>query len=178
MSLADRSASLLLLVDFQERLMPAIAAGGERVAQAAKLVAAAGLLDVPIVYTEHNPTRIGPTVPALAPPEGARVVAKMTFDAWATDAVRAVVPADREIIVAGCEAHVCVLQTVLGLLADGRSVKVVRDAVGSRREDSRDAAIARMAAHGADVVTAEMVVFEWLRSAEHPRFREALALIK
>ena len=72
----------------------------------------------------------------------------------------------------------CVLQTVLGLLGSGRRVHVVRDAVGSRRTDSRDAALARMERAGADIVTTEMVLFEWLESADHPRFRDVLGLVK
>ncbi|MGZ8367401.1 MAG: isochorismatase family protein, partial [Rhodoplanes sp.] len=87
--------------------------------------------------------------------------------------------ADRpEVIVTGCEAHVCVLQTALGLLDAGRRVYVVRDAIGSRRAESKEAAIRRMERHGADIVTTEMVVFEWLETAEHPRFRAAAALIR
>ncbi|MGA8157208.1 MAG: isochorismatase family protein, partial [Rhodoplanes sp.] len=87
--------------------------------------------------------------------------------------------ADRpEVVVTGCEAHVCVLQTVLSLLDAGRRVYVARDAIGSRREESKEAAIRRMERHGADIVTTEMVVFEWLGTAEHPRFREAAALIR
>ena len=70
------------------------------------------------------------------------------------------------------------LQTVLGLLETGRHVFVVRDAIGSRRAESKETAVGRMARHGAEIVTAEMVVFEWLKTAEHPRFREVGALIK
>jgi nicotinamidase-related amidase len=71
-----------------------------------------------------------------------------------------------------------VLQTVLGLLDAGRKVYIVRDALGSRRAERKETAIRRMERHGAEIVTTEMVVFEWLESAEHPRFREAIALIK
>ncbi|MBE7245942.1 MAG: isochorismatase family protein, partial [Actinomycetospora chiangmaiensis] len=60
----------------------------------------------------------------------------------------------------------------------GRQVRIVRDAVGSRRTENRDAALDRLAAHGADLVTTEMVVFEWLGTARHPRFREVVRLIK
>ena len=84
----------------------------------------------------------------------------------------------RDIVVAGCEAHVCVMQTALGLLDAGRRVYLVRDAVGSRRSESKETAVSRLARHGAEIVTTEMVVFEWLGSAEHPRFRDIIALIK
>ena len=81
-------------------------------------------------------------------------------------------------VVCGCEAHVCVLQTVLALRASGHDVAVVADAVGSRAVGNRDAALARMRDHGVDVVTTEMVVFEWLGSSRHPAFREVQGLIK
>jgi nicotinamidase-related amidase len=102
----------------------------------------------------------------------------MTFDARRAAGVSDWVGDRRDIIATGCEAHVCVLQTVLSLLDAGRRVYVARDAIGSRREESKEAAIRRMELHGADIVTTEMVVFEWLGTAEHPRFREATALIR
>lgn len=178
MPVADANASVLLVIDFQGRLMPAIQGGDAAVANTGRLLAAARLLAVPVVYTEQNPNGLGGTVEAIAARAGEAVLSKMTFDAWRAPDVRAAVPAGRELVVTGCEAHVCVLQTVLGALADGRRVKVVRDAIGSRREESRTAALERMNGAGAEIVTTEMVVFEWLGSAEHPAFKEAIALIK
>lgn len=178
MPIADAAGSLLLVVDFQGRLMPAIADGDEATANARRLIAAARLLDVPIVYTEQNPKGLGGTVEVLAPRDGEATIAKMTFDAWRSPEVRAAVPPGRELVVSGCEAHVCVLQTVLGALAEGRGVKVVRDAIGSRKQVSRSAALERMSRAGAEIVTTEMVVFEWLGDAGHPAFKEAIALIK
>ena len=102
----------------------------------------------------------------------------MTFDATRAAGLLERLGDGRAVVVAGCEAHVCVLQSVLGLLDRDRRVCVVRDAVGSRRAESKETALARMERHGADIVTAEMVVFEWLATAEHQRFREALKLIK
>jgi isochorismate hydrolase len=102
----------------------------------------------------------------------------MHFDAVREPEFLATFPADRQIVVAGCEAHVCVQQTVLGLLDARRKVYIVRDALGSRHPENKETAIRRMERHGAEVVTTEMVVFEWLESAEHPRFRDAVALIK
>jgi nicotinamidase-related amidase len=86
--------------------------------------------------------------------------------------------ARESIVLAGCEAHVCLLQTALGLLEEEREVWVVTDACSSRSERSRDAAFDRLAGAGAELVTTEMVAFEWLRDAGHPRFREVLALLK
>ena len=173
----DREASALLVVDFQTRLMPAIEDGGSIVAAAQLLLAAARLLDVPVAFTEQNARGLGATVPDLNPSMHEPVLAKMTFDAC-RDSGLASLPSRPSLVVAGCEAHVCVLQTVLGLLDAGRRVFVVQDAVGARRAESKAAALRRMERHGAEVVTAEMAVFEWLATAEHPRFREALALLK
>ena len=84
----------------------------------------------------------------------------------------------RTIVLAGCEAHVCLLQTALDLLEDEFDVWVVTDACGSRTERNRDAAFDRLAGAGVELVTTEMVAFEWIRSAEHPDFKAAQALIK
>ncbi len=167
----------MLVVDFQSRLMPAIEDGGAIVANARRLLAAAGLLEVPAAFTEQNARGLGATVPELDPRAHGPVLAKMTFDACRGDGL-ASLPSCHGVVVAGCEAHVCVLQTVLGLLDAGRRVYVVQDAVGARRAESKAVALRRMERHGAEIVTTEMVVFEWLATAEHPRFREALALLK
>ena len=82
------------------------------------------------------------------------------------------------IVIAGCEAHVCLMQTALGLLEEEFEVWVVTDACSSRSERNRDAAFDRLAGAGAELVTTEMVAFEWLRTAEHPVFREVLGLVK
>ena len=82
------------------------------------------------------------------------------------------------LVIAGCEAHVCLMQTALGLLEEEFEVWVVTDACSSRSERNRDAAFDRLAGAGAELVTTEMVAFEWLRTAEHPLFKEMLALIK
>jgi nicotinamidase-related amidase len=171
----DRTTSTLLIVDFQSRLMPAIEAGAEIVANARRLLDAATMFGVPILFTEQNAGGLGATLPELRPRQ---IAPKMTFDAC-----RAAGFVDRlgdrpDLVVAGCETHVCVLQTVLGLIAAGRRVYLVRDAVGSRRAESKETAVRRMARHGAEIVTTEMVVFEWLGTAEDPRLRDAIALIK
>ncbi|WP_029002680.1 isochorismatase family protein [Azorhizobium doebereinerae] len=173
----DASTAMLLVIDIQAKLMPAIDQSAAILANARRLVDAAALLGVPMLFTEQNAKGIGPTVPELVPPP-ALLVHKMAFDACREPAFQARLPEGRAIVVAGCEAHVCVLQTTLGLLERGRKVFLVRDAVGARRAENKDAALRRMERHGAEIVTTEMVVFEWLGSADHPRFREALALVK
>jgi nicotinamidase-related amidase len=192
--------SQLVLVDYQQRLMPAIHDGPAVVANAMRLANAARLLEVPSWGTEQNPQGLGPLDPSLRPLID-QVVSKMTFAAAeqllprlrpparpAQGNARSLprhlqkaAPAQEErasIVIAGCEAHVCLLQTALGLLDQEFEVWVVTDACGSRTERNRDAAFDRLAGAGCELVTTEMVIFEWLGSAEHPRFKEALALVK
>ena len=177
MQTIDRESSALLVVDFQARLMPAIEDGAAAVANARRLLGAAELLGVPVLFTEQNAGGLGATVSELEAGARGPVLHKMTFDACRAGGL-ARMPDRPDLVVAGCEAHVCVLQTVLGLLGAGRRVYVVQDAVGARRAENKLAALRRMERHGAEIVAAEMVVLEWLATAEHPRFCEAIALVK
>ena len=170
--------AVLLLIDLQERLMPVIHDHEAVVARAVRLAEAAALLDVPVRATEQNPAGLGPTVPPLAGYPQA-VMAKTTFSAAGDSGLPALLPAGPgEIVVAGCEAHVCVLQTVLDLLASGRRVAWAADATGSRDPADRAVAIDRARQHGAEIVTSEMVLFEWLRDSRHARFRDVQGLLK
>lgn len=170
-------SSVLLVIDIQSRLMPAIANEKEVVGNATKLLTASRLLDVPTLVTEQNPNGLGSTVPELATGH-ARTVFKDTFDACEEPGFMELLPDAAKVIVVGCEAHVCVMQTVLGLLAQGRDVAVTSDAIGSRTSGNRDAALNRMARHGADLVTTEMVLFEWLQSSRHEHFKPVLDLVR
>jgi nicotinamidase-related amidase len=176
MHLMNAGRSRLVLIDFQARLMPAIDDGPRLVANAGKLVAAAKLLEVPVTVTEQNPAGLGPTVPELA--GAGPAIAKMSFDACGAPAFLEAVAGDDDLILCGCEAHVCVGQTALSLLEHKRRVFIVQDAVGSRAPESKQVALRRLERSGAGIVTTEMVVFEWLRTAEHPQFRAAAKLIK
>ncbi|MGH3390886.1 MAG: isochorismatase family protein [Actinomadura sp.] len=176
--LLTAQGAALLLVDLQQRLIPVIHDGTTVVARAARLAEAARLLDVPVCATEQNPAGLGPTVEPLAG-HPQTIVSKTAFCAVDDLSFSALLPPGTgEIVVAGCEAHVCVLQTVLGLLALGHRVLMVADAVGSRDPADRAAALDRVSRHGAEVVTSEMVMFEWLRDSRHPKFRDVQRLIK
>jgi nicotinamidase-related amidase len=170
--------STLLLIDLQQRLMPSIAGEEAVLANARRLGEAARLMGVPVLATEQNPAGLGANVEAIAT-LATRTLAKNFFDATREAGFVSFLPPGRPtVVVAGCETHVCVMQTVLGLLRQGRSVALVGDAVGSRTAANRDAALARAKVHGAELVTTEMVIFEWLATSDHPRFREALKLVK
>lgn len=200
--LLDASESQLVLVDYQERLMPAIADGAAVLANARRLAQIAQLLEVPVWGTEQNPSRLGPNDPALRA-LCQKTLAKMHFSAaeeglgeWLRPPAKPhqggnarslprhlqkpaqQAPERGTIVIAGCEAHVCLLQTALDLIEDEFEVWVVTDACGSRTDRNRDAAFDRLAGAGAELVTTEMVAFEWLGSCEHPDFKDVLALIK
>jgi nicotinamidase-related amidase len=174
----DRADSVLLVVDLQGRLMPAIDRGDAAVGRAKFVAATARTLGVPALFTEQNPAGLGPTVEALAGFAG-KPVAKRHFNACeAPDFIARLPMGRRTMVMAGAETHVCVLQTALGLIAHGRRVAIVADAVGSRRPEDKEAGLRRLAAHGAEIVTAEMVAFEWLNSCDDPAFRTVIADIK
>ena len=173
--------SQLLVVDIQERLAPATAEPESVIRQAGNLLRAARILGVPHTVSEQYPKGLGGTVGQvadLADPD--RIFDKLHFSCQADDRLAAQVAAlDRPlVVVCGMEAHVCVLQTVLELLDARYRVSVVGDAVTSRTISNRDLALDRMRRAGADIVSTEMVLFEWLRTAGHPEFRDVSALIK
>lgn len=175
----DAARCALVLVDYQGRLMPAIHRGGAAVRAAEALADAARLLGLRVVGTEQNPAGLGPNVPGIRDRCDV-TLAKMHFDACEDGLAAAIdVHGPRpEVVIAGCEAHVCLLQTSLGLLRQGRRVWVVPDACGSRRAGDHALAMQRLGEAGATRVAVEMVLFEWLRRSDHPRFRDILSRVK
>ncbi len=176
---ADRS--VLVVIDVQQRLAPAMHDLQRFLRNTEILMRAAARLDVPMIVTEQYPKGLGHTVEsiaALAPPEA--VVEKISFAAAGSDGFdRRFGELQRpEPVICGIEAHVCVLQTALCLQEAGRTTSLVRDATASRHPDSVQAAFDRAIRHGIELVTTEMVVFEWMRQAGTPVFRELSALIR
>ena len=180
--LLRRQSSRLLVVDVQEKLVVALSdASRERlVANCRFLVEGATLFGVPVVATEQYPKGLGSTVASLAELIAERP-AKTQFSAlectgWGTAAASS---EDRfQVVVAGMESHVCVLQTVLDLLAAGYQTFVVVDAIAGRRDLDHQIAVERMANSGATLTTAEAVLFEWCESASAPEFKQLSALVK
>jgi nicotinamidase-related amidase len=177
MPVINYETSTLLVVDFQSRLMPAIENGAAVVANARRLLDGAKLLDVPVLFTEQNAGGLGGTLPELHANAG-NIAHKMTFDACRAPGFLDALPNRPDIVICGCETHVCVLQTALGLLGAGRRVFAVRDAMGSRRPESKETAIRRLERNGAEIVTTEMVLFEWLTTADDSRLDRVIALVR
>jgi len=206
--LLDADDSQLVLVDYQARLMPVIFENEMVVANAVRLARMAQALQVPVWGTEQTPDKLGPNVQAIVAAieaAGGRTLVKSHFSAVADGLSDWLRPPARKptqggnarslpkhlqrpqpeeaagpntIVIAGCEAHVCLMQTALDLLEEEFEVWVVTDACSSRSERNRDAAFDRLAGNGAELVTTEMVAFEWLRTAEHEAFKEILGLVK
>jgi nicotinamidase-related amidase len=180
----DAAKSSLLIVDVQERLLPAMADGDGAVSRCSILLKAAKALDVPVAVSEQYPKGLGHTVDILNQDIGnAPVFEKSSFSCWRDDALRKHFTVHHDggrpqVIVAGIEAHVCVLQSALDLAQAGFGVFVVADAVSSRAESSKALALARMGQSGIDVINTEMAVFELLGRAGTPEFKELSALIK
>jgi nicotinamidase-related amidase len=173
-----RDDCALLVIDLQARLMPAIDGGEAAVEKTVFLAGVAERLGVPALFTEQNPSGLGPTVPPLKPFVEQLFVKRHFSAAREPGFFERLPPGRMTMVVAGAETHVCVLQTVLGLRARGYGVAVVTDAVGSRYAADRESGLRRMAEHGADLVSAEMVAFEWLESCDHPDFKPVIALVK
>ena len=175
---ADRS--VVVLVDLQERLMPVIHDDAAVRQRARLLVHGAQQCGVPVVGTEQNPDRLGPLVDAL-PEACVQVMPKMHFGACEDgllEVLDQVAPGRDQIVLVGTEAHVCLLQTALGVAEAGREAWVAADACGSRDPRDAHAAMSRLAFSGVHVVSVEMAIFEWLHTCEHPNFRAMSRAIK
>ena len=176
MSAADTA---LLVIDVQEKLMPKIPGSGTLVRDIAFLIDAARVLGIPVQATEQYPRGLGPTLPELA----RRLPERPEKVAFSCCAIPAVVETFRrearpKILLAGIETHVCVLHTVLDLLALDFRVYVAADAVGSRYRVDHDFALRRMEQAGAILTTSEAAVFEWVGQAGTPRFKEISRLVQ
>jgi len=173
MMLMNRERSVLLVIDVQEKLAPAIHDGQRVVDSCVWLARVAERMGVPVVVTEHWPDKIGGTVATLREAMStAHYVSKECFSAHADGRLKGTaLDNHRQIVMCGAEAHVCVQQTALDLRWSGRDVFIVADACGSRDPGNRDLAFHRMRGHGIEIVTREMVAFEWLQRGGTELFR-------
>lgn len=177
--LMNPSDTLVLVIDVQDRLWPAIDGHATILPRMTLLLRAAKELSIPIVATEQYPKGLGGTIDAIRPLVG-KPIEKMAFSAGIEPSVLADLdrPGLRKILIVGIEAHVCVLQTALDLLASGYQVYLAVDAVGSRRASDKQAAIQRMAGVGITPVTTESAVFEWTVVSGTDVFKRMSKLVK
>jgi nicotinamidase-related amidase len=180
--LLDAKKSSLLIVDVQTRLLPAMAEPGRIVSRCQILLKAAETLDIPVTISEQYPKGLGHTVPELLAPS-AKVFEKLSFSCWRDLEMRKHLIELHEherplIIVAGIEAHVCVLQSCIDIYNAGFGVFAVADAMGSRDPKSAELAYDRLRGAGIQVINTEMAVFELMEKAGTPVFKALSALIK
>ncbi len=191
MELLEADRSIVAVIDLQGKLMEMIERPALVVEATVRLIRLAGLFEVPVVLTEQYPTGLGPTHPeiraafeALTTPR--RYVDKTAFgccgvpqfDGALADLRPGLEPERRQVVVAGIEAHVCVLQTVVELLRRRNRVYVCWDCVSGRGAEYRRHALERMMQAGAVLTNHESTGFEWARHKDHPRFREMSRLFK
>tara|TARA_R110000868_G_scaffold10313_16_gene50691 strand:- start:11448 stop:11990 length:543 start_codon:yes stop_codon:yes gene_type:complete len=173
--------SCLLIVDIQKRLLSAMDSPRAVLSGCSLMMKAAGVLEVPIVVTEQYPEGLGPTVEPLAElaPEDA-FFSKLHFSSARNPAIRGKLETLKpsQVIIGGIEAHVCVLQTAIGLQEAGYQCFVAADATSSRTAANHAVAMSRLRDAGVGIVTSEMIVFEWLEKAGTPQFKELSRLLK
>ena len=181
--LLDAEKSVLLIIDVQEKLWPACVNGARLIEDCVFLIACARRLGVPVLVSEQYPRGLGRSAPAIlkALGDAGTVIAKLHFscvpDPTFQEELSRCAGRD-QIVIAGMETHVCVLQTALDLAARGHDVHVCGDAVTSRARHDIDLGLERMRAEGVAIVSRESVMFEWLRVAGTPEFRELSKLIR
>lgn len=174
--------SLILIIDIQEKLLNAVF-NKEKVEKKSAIIAeTAKILGIPVVITEQYPKGLGNTISAIKETlaENSEVFEKTAFSALSNENILNAIKKHnkKQIIVLGIETHICVSQTTSALLNLGYEVNVIKDACGSRAEVEYNAGLERMKDNGAFIITTEIALFEWLKSAKHPDFKAVQALIK
>jgi nicotinamidase-related amidase len=177
----NAESTVLVLIDFQERLFPAIYGKEKLLDSVLKLVKGMQVLEVPIIITEQYPKGLGPTIPeikALLP--DARPVEKVCFSCCDEPAFMERLGAlkRKQVVIAGIEAHICVYQTALSLARAGYEVQTAGDGIGSRDPENKAAALNKMGWAGLSATTTEMALFELLKVAKGDKFKAISAIVK
>lgn len=181
MKLLDRDNTLLVIIDCQTKLMPAINNTEELESTVVKLTKGAQVLNLPVIVTQQYTKGLGPTVDSINEVLGAyEPIEKTTFSAMGAPKFAEAVEAagKKNILMTGVETHICVEQTTLDLLEAGYNVYLIQDCVGSRKDNDKDIACSRMAAAGAVITTYEAALYEILRGAKEDGFKEISAIVK
>ena len=177
--LYKENETVCLMIDIQEKVENVIFLMDEVIKNANILNRATELLDVPLLVTEQYPKGLGNTSKQVYLPNNTPIVEKSQFSAYTTEMIELLKTYKRpNIVVYGVEAHVCLLQTAIELKANNYNVAIVADAVSSRHVDNKLFALTRLESLGIEIVTTEMILFELLKNAKHPKFKEVSKLIK
>lgn len=173
--------TLVVIVDFQEKLINATKAQNE-LEVATKAVTAAKILDIPVLVSEQYPKGLGSTDNKIVEnlPENSKILEKTSFSLLKTDSIAEAVKSfgKKQILLCGIETHICVLQTAIDMINNGHEVYLLKNACKSRQESECQAGTDAMRDEGAKIVTLEIALFEFLQSSKNPHFKEVQALIK
>ena len=181
MGMLTRENAVLVIVDVQGNLALQMHDKAMLFKNMKKVIKGFQTLEIPILWLEQNPRGLGPTIPEIAKLlSDSKPISKMTFSCCGNDSfLQALKVLDRkQVLISGIEAHICVYQTAMDLLRQGLEVTVMADAVSSRTAENKQIALHRLAAEGAAVASTEMVLFELLKTARHPQFRQVAKLVK
>ena len=184
--LIEKSNSILLMIDIQEKLLPRIFNQQILKKNSQVLLKTFKLLELPILFTEQYPKGLGCTIVSLQKiysdihQNNLLRFEKSSFSCVREEKFKNALKnkKKKQVLILGIETHVCILQSAFDLKSEGYYPYVITDAVGSRDNNNHESALKRFVAHGIDLVTSEMVVFELLRNFKHPKFREIRQLIK
>lgn len=177
--------TVVVVVDMQEKLLPVIENGEALVGSVQRLIQGAGILSVPVYFTEQYPRGLGKTVASLdfgktSASDQPNVFEKKMFSFRESEPLVKELKRSKayNLLIIGIEAHICVLQSALDAVAHGFNVFVCTDAVGSRQEQDRETAVRRLEASGVSLTTVESTLFEWCETADHPQFKAISNLLK
>lgn len=177
----ERDDAVLLIIDIQDKLAPAVTDSARVIGQSAALLQGAVLMNLPVMVTEQYPRGLGGTIELIRQhlPTDAVISEKISFDACTEKIRQSLITSGRnQVIIAGMETHVCVYQTVRSLINEGYEVFLAADAVSSRRQDNRENAIESMRQMGSIISNTETLLFDLLKEAGTPLFKQVSALIK
>lgn len=177
----SRTDAVLVIIDIQGNLAQAMLDKENLFSNAVKLIKGFNVLNLPVIITEQIPQKLGPTLPQIAAElDGVKPIAKESFSCWEENNFKEQLKAlrRRDVVLLGIETHVCVYQTAVDLISNGYNVHLVADAVSSRTPENRRIGIEAMKSAGAKITSAEMVLFEMLRTAADPKAKEFFKIVK
>lgn len=171
--------SIVLIIDIQEKLKNAVADGNQICENASKLSKASDILDIPTIITEQYPKGLGKTdISILNNIQNAKIIEKSNFSAYSDIKEELSNLGRKQVILCGIEAHICVLQTAFDLIQNGYEVYLMTNGISSRKIQDLNIAIRLMKDFGVKETTLEIILFQWIKSSKHEKFKEIQSLIK
>jgi len=173
--------TVLIIVDVQGKLAQLMHKKEVLFDNLQKIIKGARVLEIPIIHVEQYPEGLGPTIPEVAGLlTDVDTISKLSFSCWGNEQFRARLAGTgrKQVLIAGIETHICVYQTSMSLLSEGYEVHVIADAVSSRTLENKKTALDKIRAAGASLTTTEMAIFELLKVAGGPKFKELVNIVK